>query len=457
VPDCSDVRATVSHLGVFCTLCILCVLGAAVSTAAPPSIDAAFKKFWEAHSPQEASKTVQDIVSSGVTFADALARFKRGRTYDATVKRVTLVHFQRRSVAGDFFYELVVPASYDPARQYQVRVQLHGGVMMRETGGPAGRGGRGGRSSGPLEGVEQIYVLPMGWRDAPWWSRLQVDNIDAILDSVKRTYNVDENHVALSGVSDGATGLYYVAMRDSTPFASFLPLNGFMMVLANDQLAVDAEMFPTNLLNKPLFIVNGGKDPLYPIRNVQPFVDHLRQSGVQVEYHPQPEAGHNTAWWPEMKDAFETFVRTHPRDPLSARLTWEATVHDVPSRIDWLVIDRVRPPIAGDTAMKPDLNLFSGAGPNHEKELFAHTLPSGRVDLVRRGNNIEIATRGVEQLTLLLSPDAFDFSKPIVVTANGHVVADTHLEASVATLAKWAARDNDRTMLFGAELHVTVK
>jgi hypothetical protein len=28
---------------------------------------------------------------------------------------------------------------------------------------------------------------------------------------------------------------------------------------------------------------------------------------------------------------------------------------------------------------------------------------------------------------------------------------------SVETLAKWAARDNDRTMLFGAELHVQVK
>jgi len=27
----------------------------------------------------------------------------------------------------------------------------------------------------------------------------------------------------------------------------------------------------------------------------------------------------------------------------------------------------------------------------------------------------------------------------------------------VATLAKWAARDNDRTMLFGAELHVVLK
>jgi hypothetical protein len=294
----------------------------------------------------------------------------------------------------------------------------------------------------------------VGWRDAPWWSRVQIENIDAILDSVKRTYNIDENRVALSGVSDGATGLYYVAMRDTTPFASFLPLNGFMMVLANDQLAVDAELFPTNLLNKPFFIVNGGQDPLYPIRNVQPFVDHLRDSGVAVEYHPRPEGGHNTAWWPEMKAPFEAFVRGHP---LPATLTWEASVRDVPSRAHWLVIDRVRTAGKADAALKPDLNEFSGAGPNHGKELFPRGLPSGRVDLTHRGNAVEMKTSGVTGLTLLLSPDVFDFSQPIVVTANGHVVSDSRVETSVATLLKWAAWDNDRTMLFGAELHVSLK
>ncbi len=246
-------------------------------------------------------------------------------------------------------------------------------------------------------------------------------------------------------------------MRDTTPFASFLPLNGFLMVLANDQLAVDAELFPTNLLNKPFFIVNGGQDPLYPIRNVQPFVDHLRDSGVTVEYHPRPEAGHNTAWWPEMKEPFEAFVRNHPRDPLPATLTWEASDRDLPGRAHWLVIDRVRPAAAGDARMARDLNEFSGAGPNLGKELFPRGRTSGRVDLTRRGNAIEMKTRGVAELTLLLSPDAFDFSQPIVVTANGRVVSDRRVEPSLATLMKWAARDNDRTMLFGAELHMALK
>jgi molybdopterin-dependent oxidoreductase alpha subunit len=442
-----------------CVLCFLCVLGclgalgAAARAAAPPSIDAAFQRFWAARNPPDAGKAAQDIVRSGVTFDDALGRLKRGRPYTAQVKRGA-VQLERRSVSGGFFYQLVVPETYDPARTYQLRVQLHGGVMMRETSEPRGRGGRGG---GPLEGAEQIYLLPTAWRDAPWWGRAQLENLDAILDSVKRTYNVDENRVVLSGVSDGATGLYYVAMRDTTPYASFLPLNGFLMVLANDQLSIDTELFPTNLLNKPLFIVNGGQDPLYPIRTVQPFVDHLKDSGVAVEYHPRPEAGHNTAWWPEIKEPFEAFVHSHPRDPLPAKITWEATDHDLPSRAHWLVIDRLRGAGATEAPMQPDLNLFSGSGFNHGKELFRRGRPSGRVDLVRHGNAVEMTTRGVAELTLLLSPDVFDFSQPIVVTANGRIVSDRRVEPSMTTLLKCAARDNDRTMLFGAELPLAMK
>src|SRR3954468_20525995 len=241
--------ATASVLCVLCSLGVLCAPGARTS----PGPDAAYQKFWSAKNPADAARAVQDVVNSGVTFADALARFKRGRVYAMPATRGT-VQLQRRSVLGDFSYEVVVPEHYDPAQQYQVRVQLHGGVMMRETGAPRGRGGRGGRGGGPLEGAEQIYVLPTAWREAPWWSRAQLENLDTILDAVKRAYNVAENRVALSGVSDGAPGLYSGARRATAPCATFLPLNGFRMVVANNQLMIDSGLFPTNLLNKPFFI-----------------------------------------------------------------------------------------------------------------------------------------------------------------------------------------------------------
>src|SRR5262249_54409927 len=158
-----------------------------------------------------------------------------------------------------------VPASYDPAKRYQVRFQLHGGIGGRQDNKPRGTG-----EIGALAGAEQFYVLPYSWNDAPWWGDDQILNLDAIVDSLKRTYNIDENRVVVSGASDGATGASFIAMRETTPFASFLPLNGFIMVLANDSID-DHRIFPGNLRSKPLFVVNGGKDRLYPIWAVEPY------------------------------------------------------------------------------------------------------------------------------------------------------------------------------------------
>jgi len=79
------------------------------------------------------------------------------------------------------------------------------------------------------------------------------------------------------------------------------------------------------------------------------------------------------------------------------------------------------------------------------------------VDLVRTGNVVEATTRGVSELTLLLSPDAFDFAQPVKVVANGRAAFEGTVEKSGATLLKWAARDNDRTMLFGAELRIKTR
>src|SRR5207249_10435675 len=78
----------------------------------------------------------------------------------------------------------------------------------------------------------------------------------------------------------------------------------------------------------------------------------------------------------------------------------------------------------------------------------------GRVDLTRRGNTIEAATRGVAAFTLLRSPEKFDFDHPITVTANGRTVFDGRVQRDLKTLLKWAARDNDRSMLYGAELKI---
>jgi hypothetical protein len=510
-------------------LSLVVIAGLAVRPfAQAPAADAAFASFWSASSPEEAAQFIDPIVRSGLNFDEVYRRLQRGRTYpprDTGVVRMD----NRTSDAVEHVFSVAVPETYDPARRYQVRIQLHGGVSGRATNAPVGNG-----TVGALAGAEQIYIVPYAWADAPWWSPDQVLNLAAIVDRVKRLYNVDENRVVLSGVSDGATGALYVAMRETTPFASILPLNGYLMVLALRDID-DGLIFVNNLRNKPLFAVNGGRDPLYPTRVVEPYLEHLKRGGVMVDYHPQPNAAHNTSWWPEVKDTYEAFVREHPRQPLPDTLTWEMGNTAAFDRAHWLRIDRLgvqkndakaladlndmpQPPsgdfgvrsigmrvnrvVAGSNAdrigLKPGdvllrLNDRSVAGSSDvadalsdeppgskialmvardnapvelegvyqpqivetpPKHLFSRGTTSGRVDLSRAGNVITAATRGVAAFTLLLSPDQFDFGKPVKVVANGRTVFDGKVEKSVRTLLKYAASDNDRTMLFGAELHI---
>lgn len=418
----------------------------------PPTgtgVASAFQKFWTADSPKAAARAAEEIEESGVPFDDALRRLKLGRTYAA--QKTGVIQLKNRTGDGiEHFYAVNVPPTYDPARRYQVRFQLHGGIGARAGNAPRGTG-----EIGPLAGAEQIYVLPYAWEEAPWWGHDQILNLNAILDTLKRTYNVDENRVVLSGVSDGATGAYYIAMRNTTPFASFLPLNGFIMVLTSDEID-DGRMFPNNLRNKPLFVVNGGRDRLYPTRNVEPFTRHLASSGIEIDYHPQPDGEHNIKWWPEVKDLFEKFVADHPRQPHPDKLTWQAG-DKLHNRAHWLMIDEFGA-AAGEARSMPDANVVNPSeialAGETDNLMFPRFKTAGRVDLVRTGNTVQAATKGVTAFTLLLSPDVFDFNQPIQVVANGTQVFNARVERSVKTLLKWAAQDNDRTMLYGAEVKI---
>ena len=409
-------------------------------------VDSAFQKFWAADSPAAAGRAAEDVVKSGVTFDEALRRLKQGRVY-MTQKEGVVQLSNHTSDGVEHNYAVTIPPGYDPAKRYQVRFQLHGGVGGRPDNKPRGNG-----QIGTLAGAEQFYVIPYAWNDEPWWSDDQVMNLHAIVDDLKRRYNIDENRVVVAGVSDGGTGAYFVAMRDTTPYASFLPLNGYIMVLANGEID-DGRNFPNNIRNKPLFVVNGGKDRLYPISIVEPFTRHLMRNGVQIDYHPQPDGEHNTNWWPEIKIPFEKFVADHPRDPHPDSLTWEA-VDMVNNRAHWLVIDAYGA-APGEAKELLDINVFTdslGTDP-----LFGRPKTPGRVELAKSGNTVRATTKGVTAFTLLLSPDKFDFSQPVIVTANGREVFHARVQPSVDTLLKWAARDNDRTMLYAAEVKIKLK
>jgi hypothetical protein len=511
----------------------LAFCSSALAQPSAAAIDRAFERFWKAANTQAAQRTVPALLQSGVGFEDAYARLRAGRPFPEKPGTGELTFSSPVSDGRARSYLVVVPDDLKSDEVLPVRFQLHGGVNrpVPEEGEPARRGRR-----RTLDALREIVVYPSADREAPWWSFLQVEALAATLDRLKRSHRVDTNHVYLTGISDGATGAYYVAQRDTTPWSSFLPLNGQMRVLSNATIGVEGDVYVRNLANKPFFIVNGGRDPLYPASGVAPMLDLFRRAGVSLVFEPQPDAGHDVSWWPQVKDEFAAFVRDHPRDPLPDRLAWETDQPGRFGRAHWLVIDALgatpgdatfddfdeaaagprdfgmrvdverpgAPRVSdvaggsdaqrlglerGDVVVEADgktiassaqlLHALQGYAmgaplrvvverkgarvplqtvlePDPPERLFRRTRASGRVELQKRGNIVELKTRGVRRVTLLLSPDRFDFAQPVKLSVNGRPAFEGRVERSLETLLSWASRDDDPAMLFGAELHVAV-
>jgi hypothetical protein len=104
------------------------------------------------------------------------------------------------------------------------------------------------------------------------------------------------------------------------------------------------------------------------------------------------------------------------------------------------------------------INVFFGAAPGAESQApvlaFPRAGPTGRIELERRGNEVQVATSGVRKFTLLLSPSQFNLNESIRVSVNGHVVFEGRVPRRTETLVEWALRDRDRTMLYLAELTI---
>ena len=103
--------------------------------------------------------------------------------------------------------------------------------------------------------------------------------------------------------------------------------------------------------------------------------------------------------------------------------------------------------------MRKDPEVLPATSGRH-RHIPARRLNRKSVDLSRTGNSVAAKSRGVAAFTLLLSPDQFDLARPVTVVVNGTTVFDGVVQKDIRTLLTWAARDNDRTMLFAAELHI---
>jgi len=213
----------------------------------PALLDAAIQTFWNAEDGRSRDGQGRRIVAAGVAFDEVLRRLEAGPAYRP--QKTGRVEFRAvdRGVTLDNLVE--IPTDYDPARAWPLRVSLHGGVGRQAPGS-------GDSPARPLAnripGAGEIVLHPRAWSESAWWTPNQIDNLAHLLDRVKRDYHVDDSRVYVTGISDGGTGVYFLAMRWATPWAACVPLNGHPSVIANPATGADGQLYADDLLQQDL-------------------------------------------------------------------------------------------------------------------------------------------------------------------------------------------------------------
>jgi hypothetical protein len=141
----------------------------------------------------------------------------------------------------------------------------------------------------PLSDSMQLFLVsPSANKFARWWSPSGLSRILQTLRFMTLHYPIDSRKIFLAGVSDGATGCWAAANTISGPFAGFFAISGYAGILP----ASGMELYPENLMQRPIYNINAGQDHLYPIGTVNQFLDYMTQSGIQVIRKVYPDEQH---------------------------------------------------------------------------------------------------------------------------------------------------------------------
>ncbi len=412
--------------------------------------DDPLERFLEASSRSAAEALVADVLATEHDFETLLARLRAGRDYAADVPRGK--HFQTRTIAGrEHHVMLQVPVDYDPKRSYGIRFDLHGGM-----GQPEWKEADGSWSPG-YAAIDEYHasiltVLPAGWWDSMWWEASQVDHFRAILDDVKRTYNIDENHVVFVGGSDGAVALWFYAMREPTPWLGYAGWVGFPARLTSRELRADGQLHLSNLNGQRFFLVNGVKDRIIAIDVVREYLELFRtRTDAEIDAREHAKDGHSFKLTEDEESTFVELLFRSRRDPFPDRLDWATERTDRYNRRAWLEITGLDPAAPIDTE-----NILPRIyGRNVPRTKPPEPVPFGRVRLERLDNLVRARTSGgVRSFRLLLAPDEFDFDQDITVEVDGEIRFQGRVARDREVLLRRFAQDCDRTALIAAELEV---
>ncbi len=317
---------------------VLCLLFIVSATTNAYDLQKALGKLVTANEVKEQENLISEILGHNPP-AETLSKLLSNIKFDEAKKK-GIVLSENLCIDGikrPFYW--YIPKNYTPLEKTPLLVYLHGGVSRPEIIEDPETYIKESPFLYLAENKGYIILFPLGQGSATWWNSVGAANVLSQIRISKRTYNIDDDRIYMTGFSDGGSGSFFFSMCHPTDFAAFLPLNGHPGVASIDG---GIQTYFANLFNRPVSVINTDKDALYPDRKIRPMIKLAIEAGANLIYRIYTDIGHEFKYATKEIPIMLKFMETHPRIANPPTIKWETVDRSI-GRCMWLSIDKVEP------------------------------------------------------------------------------------------------------------------
>ena len=115
------------------------------------------------------------------------------------------------------------------------------------------------------------------------------NRLNKMLTEISTKWNIDTNHILLTGLSDGGTYSMLLSIAHQSPFTHYAPVAAAVHVLLNRSTGTIA----APVKDLPIYQVHGGRDWMFPVASARLAASALKNAGAKIIYKEIPELSHN--------------------------------------------------------------------------------------------------------------------------------------------------------------------
>ena len=184
---------------------------------------------------------------------------------------------ERKDLGG---FSVYVPEYYDETESYPLIMALHGGSGH----------GRSFLWSWLKEARGRGAILVSPTSVGPTWSLtgpdVDTENLSRILGFVKEEWNVDENHVLLTGMSDGGTFSYVSGLLPDAPYTHLAPFSASFHPMLLEFVE------ESRIKDLPIYLSHGALDWMFPVDIARTAHKALKGADAAITYSEVADLSH---------------------------------------------------------------------------------------------------------------------------------------------------------------------